>query len=268
MKKYNVYKVETGSQGLGEGIPCIGYLEDRIIMKFHLQKARGLPDRDEIYELEYKNIDKLELAPSSITRNEFTIEKKFVRIPVEELAIIFIYENYMEDVGPWSEEYIAGPFIERVKMPDIEVGRPPYGGPNVFLSTIAITLQTVCYRYFLYGNFNTGDTRRKAEITQAIQAMQERILCTEYGLYYAKNWQTEGFNFHPITMYCLNCLNEFFCFCEDDEIDDLLELLKYALATILQEEKKDLDNKRIRDAGDFFGKLSDAARQYDFNGGD
>ena len=112
MKSYRVGEIITGSIGLGNGVPVVEALNDKVRITFHLQKAMGMADRDEIYEIPYTDIGDLRLEPAVLTGMMWTIEKKRVLIPVREQTVVFVYENFLETYsGGWSEEEVAGPFL-------------------------------------------------------------------------------------------------------------------------------------------------------------
>lgn len=101
---------------LGQGIPKTEYLTDRVCISFHLQHCAGVPDEEKIFEVKYEKIDSLPPAPP-LSKGEWTLEKKYVQVDIHGRPIIFVYENYLETYsGPWSDEWIDGPYQERSEL--------------------------------------------------------------------------------------------------------------------------------------------------------
>ncbi len=118
MKSYVVDRVQTGGQGLGRGILESEVLEDRIKIKFHLQRPMGLPDEDIFIEVPFDDVDGLPEVRGLEQHGVggvYTLEKRFVRLDLPDgRKLVFIYENSRETYsGAWSEEEVYGPFIER-----------------------------------------------------------------------------------------------------------------------------------------------------------
>lgn len=92
-------------------IEKVELLEDRIRVKYHLQKPYGVPDVDDELEILYKDIENLPQAPEEVGLGKTRPENgERIYIPECRKTILFIFDKYQERDGGPAEESIYGPY--------------------------------------------------------------------------------------------------------------------------------------------------------------